>query len=697
MGIDTTNKKEVMSEVLELVYITTKEIAGRDNSNALKGAVIPKRVLLTESQILLLGYTAKDLQEKGYLEPQDVDPKYCRWIPELLASRQAKPIERVTHNSEIIQQPKISVLLERAAKLTKESRQEDISLLFIDAFELDIVDTKKLFDKIQEQTKLGKRDLEKIFAGIKNILADRPISKAVKNSEPIDPRFEQLDLIDEIWKELDKSHKMDHKEKIALFLIGVTAELPDPSDRKSAAIKGDSSAGKDNAIRTIFGHLPNEGNKFLTHTTPAALRKGGLDGVRRIAFSEMNAHRENGANKDIVETFKQLAEGGINAEICDPNTKEPITIKAEQTTLFYGTTETDSDDELETRYVVIPIQSSEAKNQLVVESNLSNSSNEEFVIRKALNAAQEKESWIAQGIRNLDHDIHVVIPFNDRFREPIKDMDGKEKKLFDYSKPRIMRDAKRLECLTKAIAFLYQKQRVVVQKNGVKLLYAEPFDFLLAIYIFADFFNLTYTGLDHRMQAVYDKILELQGDHDSAIMTLGYGNNFAGWVLRHKVQEALHIQSAKTMKDRTDKLKDYQLIETHYDHGIPRGYLVRGYKQGSNRAVLPISYGALSGCLGAYCTPEIKQNIYQNKDVSVNLEKIESFFGNLSPSKLRPSNLTKEHITKYLAEADPTRKGVHFDTLKDEFKAFEHFAEVWDKMRSAGDVVEIKSQRWCVL
>jgi len=297
----------------------------------------------------------------------------------------------------------------------------------------------KYFERKNELKKLSEDDLNLLFNGI-------------------DPRFLKADLLTHIHKELDKHHKLDHKEKLASFLIRTTAELKNPSDRCSAACKGDSSSGKDNLIKTVLNLFPEKDNYFLTRGTQAALEDGVAD-AKCIAFSEINKNRENGANSELTEVFKQLAEGGTDTLKKDPATgfRTIIRTKQEQKTLFYGTTETQSDEELETRYVVIPIKGYEEKNKIVVDSFLDGVCSPEEINNK-----KKEPNWIKNTIKRFENDLEIVIPYAKLLKNKIKDVDGKEKYLFDLKKERVKRDVKRLISITKAIAWLHQKQRNIM-------------------------------------------------------------------------------------------------------------------------------------------------------------------------------------------------------------------------------------------
>lgn len=453
---------------------------------------------------------------------------------------------------------------------------------------------------------LGLEKYNEIISKTKEIMT---LKKRDDKNEEIDKRFFQINLLEEIYKELDKDHKLDEKEKLALFIVRLTAELKNSNDRVSAALKGDSSAGKDNTIKTILKHFPKEDNFFLTRGTASAIEDEASK-VKCIAFSEINKHRENGANNEITETFKQLSEGGVSVIKKDAATGFRTTKKSEskQLTLIYGTTETESDEELETRYVIIPIKGTTTKNRVVVEDVIDRVSDfNKF--------DKEKESWISAGIRQLDNELDVVIPYAKILKEKIT-LDGKERFFFDYRKERIKRDVKRLFSLTKAVAWIYQKQRNIKTYNGISYIISEPTDLFFAAELFTDFFNLTYTGLDHRLQKCYDTIKKLEGKHDKDIMDFKYPTQYYGWVLRHKLQEDLGIQNIKTIRKYITALKDFCMIETFYSDSIPRGYLIRGCYQGSNRVSVPVTITPLTPYLQAILTPYFLEKWYNNKSLS---------------------------------------------------------------------------------
>lgn len=509
-----------------------------------------------------------------------------------------------------------------------------------------------------------------------------------KKNYTIDERFYQPSLLKHIFKEISLHHKDDNREKMALFIIRLSAELKKESDRCSTAVKGESSAGKDNAIKTIFSLFPEQDSFFLTRGTQSALEEE-ANRVKAIAFSEINSERENGANKDITEFFKQLSEGGCKVIKRDKQ-HNIVTIETGQKSLFYGTTESKSDDELETRYVIIPIKSSVKKNKIVVNDTLNAVTSIE-----AFKKINKKNNWIANSIESLDHNIDIIIPYAIFLSEEIN-VDGEKKLFFDMSKDRIKRDAKRLLSLTKAIAWIHQKQRCIKQVEGDKYLFAEPTDFLTAVDIFADFFNLTSTGLDFRVKKVFDKIKEMEGSHKKEIQEIGYDDMFLNWVLRHKIQENLGV-STNTIKNRINALKDLGLIETHYDRTFNNSYLVRtrgGYQGGIKRVSLPISLTALDTHLMGRLTPQfIKENYNKNTLISITpfipSETIESknkeknrgiYFDKLIPPKLTPIK-TGEDIA-FIVNSEKVAKAI--EDLTDEGR--ESFLNLLKFIEKAGAI-----------
>ena len=521
--------------------------------------------------------------------------------------------------------------------------------------------------KIPEQYKdideLHFKEQEKSFELLKiekNQIIDENNLLSVDEQKNIDEKLQDPKLITLIWKELDKYHKEDHNAKLGVFVIGLSGFLPNSSDHTSGALKGDSASGKDNCIKTALRHIPDKESFFLTRGTQSALEEKSQE-VKIIGFSEINADREDGANKELTEFFKQLSEGGVKVIKRDKITNEVVTISTEQKTLLYSTTEAKSDDELQTRYVVIPIKSNIDKNKIVVSSTLKNISSPEEYFK-----INQNNNWVKNAIASLDSSLDVIIPYATYLEKPMQKEGEKETFFFDLSKERIKRDVKRLLSLTKTITWLYQKQREVIEYQGHKILLSEPQDFKIAFYVFMNFFDLTYLGLDHRIIKVFETIKELEGQHSKEIAEAGYNSIlYSSWVVRQLLQKECGIGSVATIKKYLKELKDHQLIETYYDSSNSKAhYLVKsynsGYQTGYQKGIREYQLIAFDTLLTGYLTALERDYGKEISDkTSLRWSKFNNIYGKeccifetFDPHQLTPSILSADTNPKKASAKD---------------------------------------------
>jgi len=466
----------------------------------------------------------------------------------------------------------------------------------------DKIDVDFELQKIKKEYKISIKVLREKLSEIKKNLVKNSQEKKKLPCE-VDKRFLEKELLINISKELDKDHIGDDREKLGTFIVAASSELPNPKDHVSVAHKGNSSAGKTNLQLSVIKHFPSEENGIATRITQSEMEDR-LQFWKRLIITEINKHREGGANNEITETFKQVMEDGIRIFKKDNITGEAKEINVPQKTGFYGTTETEIDEELDTRYITISIRGSENKNRSVVGDTLTKVSD----INSILSKLKEKESWIAESIRGLNSKLDVVIPFAREINRKFQTADGQIKELFDFSKERVKRDVKRLMSLTKAIAWLYQKRRIVINE---KIIVAEPTDFLTALKIFTPFFNVSYSGLDPRINDVLEKIKSLEGSHSEEIeKEFGNFSNKRQWVIRTELQKNLGI-SVNTIVKYIKKLKNEGLIDTYWEESHPKFYLIRPVNVPISRLLDPITLQALTGHLQAYCQAENKENLYK--------------------------------------------------------------------------------------
>ena len=360
---------------------------------------------------------------------------------------------------------------------------------------------------------------------------DVPTSIVKEANEKIkDPQLLQL-----IKEELDTKHIRDDKEKMFAYLMTRTAFLPNPRDRKSIALVGDSSTGKDNLMDTIFHFTPlGAWEKFTNATTPTL--EDEIASLKLIGFSEVNVHRQGGANADLVETLKQIAEGGVNSMKKDAATGFKTTKKThqEQKSMVYSTTEDKKDDELATRYSVLTIKADEKKHETVNNNTLVQSSDPRAIVEKY---QMHEINWLSVAHLMLEP-LEVVLPSNET-------LCFESGKFFDSKNPRSQRDLKRLVCLAKAIAWLHQKQRPIIQFEGTKMVVGSPADFINALAIGGSFFDISYLGVDERAKKVFDYLKEKHPNES---------------VSKKQLRMELGI-SRNTLTKRLEALEDAALIE----------------------------------------------------------------------------------------------------------------------------------------
>jgi len=342
---------------------------------------------------------------------------------------------------------------------------------------------------------------------------DEQVKEAIK-------RFKDPDVLKNILLVLSEDHIGDDNLKMTTFATDVSGLLPDPKLRKSIALKGDSSVGKDNLIKTCLKHMPLNSYKFLTSGTQASIEDD-LKNVRIIAFSEMNSNREGGANKFLVEVIKQKAEGGTSSMKKDirKGMKESRHDEGEQATINYGTTESESDEELGTRFICGTIMKDPAKIKRVNDHTLDSFSDKESLISQS----DVQDSWIRIGLTifyESPDQYKIILPFASFLKESVN---GKD--VFDHSDPRSQRDLKRILALTCATVYLRQLQRKIETYNGQKLLVGEISDLIDTLSYSEEFFNQSYTGIDARLS----KVLELFDEFGT------------GWVARDLLQEKLGV------------------------------------------------------------------------------------------------------------------------------------------------------------
>lgn len=443
--------------------------------------------------------------------------------------------------------------------------------------------------------------------------------KKLEEEEEILEKFRDPKLMENIIKELSKDHLEDTNLKKTGFYVAVSSLLENPKLRQSMALTGDSSSGKDNFIKTIFKHMPRA--LFLTGATQPAMEDAAVY-TPLLGLSEMNLFKDFGANKLLLEIVKQRTEGGTSNIKKDAETGFKTTKyeETEQGSTFYGTTDAERNDEMETRFLFGHVSSDELKIKKV---------NYDTSIKfstpaKLIESAKTEDSWIKKGLKILqkrNKGCYVVIPF-------AKVLLGKNKNgedLIDSRNPRSMRDLKRIYALISARTWLFSENREKTdtlstpyrhptsigenspiglkdeklpikggcQKEGVNFIKCEPEDMLAVISETQECFNQTYSGMDERLNSVLKIIDEAVG----------------GWQARDIIQSKLR-KSRNTIKEWCKALADEGLIEGNKGSELnnienTRNYdynkiYYRGCQKGVKRVLIRCQFSELKELIKEY-------------------------------------------------------------------------------------------------
>lgn len=425
------------------------------------------------------------------------------------------------------------------------------------------------------ERKLKRLQIDQIAKLLKSKgVTNATFKQAVKDNKPkidssenprfawfIDSRFNEPTLLKEIYQELDRDHKHDDKQKLLIFLVLVSAFLPDPEERISSKQTGNSRSGKNNIVNTAVKHIPDEFVLNATRMTRSEFEDRLTDKNRHIKIvflNELNI-REGGANMDLIEPVKQLTDSGLRIfkKDMDGNSQE---LFCDRKTCLWGTTDIQKDEELQNRVLEIPIDSSIEKNKEVCKDYLNKQSDLDYLSKNI----SKPESWISLSIRYLytnHRDRRVFIPFSDQVFS-----------FFEYQNDRIKDDLKKMMSLTKSIAFLHQTQRQIINHNGQEWIIADPSDFEVAYWLLNEVLKLNLGNLDKRVLNTYEKAKSLIGSHRDLIRAKikpeTFGNNvddslfekLSDWVIRSELQKDLNCGLTK-IKAHLSQLFDSGLIE----------------------------------------------------------------------------------------------------------------------------------------
>ncbi|MCX6672108.1 MAG: hypothetical protein NTX92_09340, partial [Euryarchaeota archaeon] len=324
--------------------------------------------------------------------------------------------------------------------------------------------------------------------------------------------------------------------------------------RFSSALIGDSSEGKTNMEKTTSKYFPDGICVNIGRITGACVEDD-IDPYKTVIFQELN---DKATNAQIIEYAKHLTEDGLDVMKKDltDNFKSTVKKRVERKAGVYTSTSNTDNDELQTRYSLIPVVGFPAKYHKINERTKEDYSDPTKTLEKM--ERETKSNWITEGLKTLKNFDIISIPYAEII-EVIEDS------------PRCMRDLKRFLNLICVIAWLHQKNRrteTIKGKNGkeYQVIYASPEDYYNAYEIGERILSQSYTNLDERSLQTLKAIIKISKEHGKEnLKLLDEEENYKEylWVDRTDVQKEIGLKSANGMKKRLKALIDLDLIRIH--------------------------------------------------------------------------------------------------------------------------------------
>jgi len=371
---------------------------------------------------------------------------------------------------------------------------------------------------------------------------------AIKQGEEY---FKDENVIQKIRSDLSNKIIGNDIQQLLVFMASCSTQLP-PKDRISIKIRGETSGGKTSLWQNIYENLPIGWYTDLTRMTRSVLE----DNINTPGI--YGGELDKNDNKALTESIKQYSEDGMKVwkKGKDESGEWILSeITKDRGSVIYSTTTTGGDEEEDTRFISLTVESSPDIWKQVNINTLEHAEDTAFLIEQL--KKKKQGSVIQAGLSTLKTYDIISIPFSKAI-EPVSDT------------ARTLRDLKRFLSFIKISAWLHQHNRPKATVDGYNILYAVPVDFYWAATLTINAFRQTLTGIDERLQEVYNKVLELRdkGQYEVIEDAPGYF-----WVNRAKVQKELNIKKSDTIKEQSESLYQMGYLALHQGRGGSRVYL----------------------------------------------------------------------------------------------------------------------------
>lgn len=342
----------------------------------------------------------------------------------------------------------------------------------------------------KEKIEMAKAELNDAVKFIKGEKTELP--KKTKIEETLENEKHLLEELAEkplanILTHIIKKHTGTEKE-LKSALTGFLYILRTISTKDGSGLLkviGSSSAGKTNLVKTLLSCFPDEWIKEVGDLSSNAIKYIQWKNEKILYIKE-----SSGAEKS-TESLKLMdaGDGGFVACVTRGSPSEGFWTEEIQIPIkFIITTRAEGifDPQLENRMFALSIDESEEQTFNVLLHRC-----KDF----AGHIKEEKYGIIKKYISNLKPFDEIKVPYSYEFLN-----------ILEQKKIRVRRDIDKILSLCQTCAFINQKNRPIVEKDGKKILFATPEDAYSIFVLSFPSFSETISGLSDRLQRLYESI-----------------------------------------------------------------------------------------------------------------------------------------------------------------------------------------------
>ena len=354
-------------------------------------------------------------------------------------------------------------------------------------------------------------------------------------------------LINNISRDISYAGNLIGEEcnKMMLYLASISRKLDKPI---SLVIFGKSSSGKSYLANTIEEFIPPEDSLSLSSSSSRSFEYlGSLLQHKCVLIQEWE-----GA-ENILPTIRTLqSEGKLSRLVTvddsnSPNQRTSVAMSFKcPCSVVITTTQENINDENSTRIFELYADESVAQTVQVVRASLENSD----LSKKSNKKEKEEIIELHRNVQRCLEKVDVSIPFGDQLT-------------FPENTTRHRRDVNRFLQLIKVVAFLYQKQKNIIEKNGNKYIEADLRDYEIAYYYGIPILKNTLNKISQRAKDALIVCCALADEK-------GKSMNFTTKEIQEKApQLGIDFNNRQDLYKQLRVLTEYEYIE--YDQTIAKG------------------------------------------------------------------------------------------------------------------------------